>query len=477
MTIPMIISRFTGRTVLAAALVCAAGLTGCNQDKLLTVPTPDVVLPKDIVGPAALPNAYAAAIGDFGLAYAGGYGNNLDYSEGQVMISGLLSDELLNSETYTTRLELDRRATNPLNGSLLPIFQLAQRARATTELVASRYRQFDPKNPNGAEIQALSAFSYVLLAENYCNGVPISNVNADGTFSFGPQQTGQQLLLTAVAKFDSAITLARATGRSPRALNLALIGKGRALLDLNQPAQAATVVSGVPSDFIYNIESDENSGRQNNATFSFNYLEGRFSVGDREGGNGIPFVSLNDPRVPTIDNGFGFDGSTEQFVTTKYESRSAPTPLAVGTEARLIEAEDAQRTGNIAIFRAKLNDARANATTYDDGTNKTILPSPSPLAITDIPATSAGQVDLLFQERALTLYLTSHRLGDLRRLIWQYGRNSESVFPTGAYQGNNASKAGTNYGTDVNLPIPVQESNNPEYAKANKCINRSAGIT
>ena len=88
-----------------------------------------------------------------------------------------------------------------------------------------------------------------------------------------------------------------------------------------------------------------------------------------------------------------------------------------------------------------------------------------------------GQQDLLFQERALSLFLTAHRVGDLRRLIWQYGRNSESVFPTGPYEPTNTSKAGTNYGTDVNLPIPAEESNNPEFLKNPVCIDRSAGIT
>jgi len=58
--------------MLAAAL--AAGLTACNEDKLLVAPTPDVVLPKDITGPDALPAAYAAAVGDFQIGYAGGYG-------------------------------------------------------------------------------------------------------------------------------------------------------------------------------------------------------------------------------------------------------------------------------------------------------------------------------------------------------------------------------------------------------------------
>jgi hypothetical protein len=127
-----------------------------------------------------------------------------------------------------------------------------------------------------------------------------------------------------------------------------------------------------------------------------------------------------------------------------------------------------------------LNDARANALTYsaDGGDNSPALPSPPPIAASDVPATAAGRQDLLFQERALDLFLTDHRLGDMRRLIWQYGRDPNSVFPTGPYEPTNSSKAGANYGAGVNLPIPQQESNNPLFLKSNaSCIDRSAGVT
>jgi hypothetical protein len=309
--------------------------------------------------------------------------------------------------------------------------------------------------------------------------VPTSRVNDEGKFEFGAPQSAQQILTTAVAKFDSAIAAAGASGGNT-ALQLARIGKGRALLDLNQPTEAAAAVAQVPSSFNYSIQHDENTGRQNNAIFAFNYLEGRFSVGDREGTNGLPFASLNDPRMPIIDAGTGFDGETELFLTTKYPERKAPTPLALGVEARLIEAEAALRNNDQGTFLAKLNQARANALTYteDGGANSQPLDSPPPLTSADVPAGAAGQQNLLFQERAINLFLTSHRLGDLRRLIWQYNRSPAAVFPIGEYEPTNTSKAGTNFGTDVNLPIPQEESNNPLFLNSGaSCINRVAGIS
>ena len=466
-------SKRTGRFAVAAALVGAAGLAACNQDELLTVPTPDIVLPSNISGPSALPAAYAAALGDFQVAYSGSSG-----SEGQVIFSGLLSDELMDAETFPTRLQVDFRNIDLHNSSLLPIFQNAERARATAELVADRYVQYDPTNPNRAEVQSLAGFMYILFAENYCNGVPTSKVNDDGSFSYGDPQTGTQLLQAAVAKFDSAITVATAA-KSNKALYLAMIGKGRALLDLNQKAAAAAAVAGVPSNYNYSIQHDENTSRQYNGVYSFTVSSKRFTVSNKEGVNGIAFVTLNDPRVPVVRTGAGFDGATPFYRTPKYTSlagtaagyiggpRGAPVPLALGTEARLIEAENYLDLGDDVNFLASLNAARANAKTYAD--TIPVQPAPAPLTIADLGATVTSRQNLLFQERALDLYLTSHRLGDLRRLIKFYGRDPETVFPTGPYNPVGAA-AGTNYGTDVNFPIPFEEVNNPNFSG---CIDRN----
>jgi hypothetical protein len=467
MSTQMPIARFTARVLTGSMLV--AGLAACNQDTLLKAPTPDVVRPQDISGASALPTAYASAIGDFQLGYAGGYGNGLDNNEGIVQISGLLSDELINTETFNTRIEVDRRATNAINATTLQTFQDLQRSRASADLIASRFHQFLPADARGAEVQALAAYAYVLLAENYCNGVPISRLNEDGTFTYGAPLTGATLLATAIAKFDSSITVATAAGATGEtALNLARIGRGRALLDLNRVTEAAVAVAEVPSSFNYSFAHSANTGRENNATYAFNYLEQRFGVGNREGTNGVPFVELADPRVAPFDFGTGFDNATEEYLSGKYYARNAPTQLTIGSEARLIEAEAAFRAGNIATMLTKLNDARANASTYSDQFTGPIPNTLAPLTLADLGTTTGSQRQVLFQERALTLYLTSHRVGDLRRLISQYKLNAESVFPTGIYV-----KSGGVYGTAVNLPIPNEEGNNPSFLPA-ACINRSA---
>jgi hypothetical protein len=75
-------------------------------------------------------------------------------------------------------------------------------------------------------------------------------------------------------------------------------------------------------------------------------------------------------------------------------------------------------------------------------------------------------VNLLFNERARWLWLTAHRLGDMRRLIRQYGRPANTVFPTGSYFKVNFAS----YGTDVNFPIPITEKQNPNFSA---CLDRN----
>ncbi len=441
--------------------VSALALGACSTD-LLTVSDVDIVKPVSLSDKAALPNVLAASIGDFGVAYAGA--NN---SEGLNEMSGLLADEFINSESFPTRIEVDQRNTNEINATTLGTFRTIETARATTDAGAVSFAALDPTNGSRAEVLALNAFTYILLAENYCSGVPASKLNTDGTFTYGAPMTTAQLLTVAVAKFDSAITIATAAGAGT-ALNLARIGKGRALVDQKNYAAAATAVAAVPSSFRYVINHDENTGRQNNGVFSFAQNSRRFSIPDREGANGLLFrsIGLTDGRLAVRKNsargGLGFDNFTPLFVSAKYQNRSAPTPLAEGSEARLIEAEAALAANDDATFLAKLNAARAASPTY--ALAPALAPA-SPAPIDAVPATSAGKVDLLFQERAIDLFLTAHRLGDLRRLIRQYGRDAESVFPTGAY-----FKGGV-YGPDVNFPIPFEEKNNPSFTG---CLDRKA---
>jgi hypothetical protein len=288
-----------------------------------------------------------------------------------------------------------------------------------------------------------------MFAENYCSGVPFSTLDANNNIIYGEPQTREQVLQAAVAKFDSAITIATAK-QSADLLNLARVGKGRALLDLGQFAQAATAVASVPTNFQYLIRSSANSLRQNNGIWNYTANTFAFSVPDREGGNGLPYLSANDPRLEVVATGQrGFDRATPFNLQLKYPDLQSSVVLASGVEARLIEAEAGFKAGTPGPAIAKLNTLRASA-------------GMGP--VTD-PGSDAARTSLMFSERAFWMWGTSHRLGDMRRLVRQYSRPQSAVFPVGEYH------KGGEYGSDVNFPVSSDERNNPKFTG---CIDRSA---
>ena len=134
--------------------------------------------------------------------------------------------------------------------------------------------------------------------------------------------------------------------------------------------------------------------------------------------------------------------------------------IVSGVEARLIEAE-AQLAANPAGALTTLNALRAPTGAGSGG-----VAGLAPLTDAGSPLARENQ---LFRERAFWLFGRGHRVGDLRRLIREYGRAPETVFPTGAWH------KGGSYGTDVNLPIPEAERNNPNMPQSGElCMDRNA---
>src|SRR5262245_45531830 len=101
------ISRRAMRIFAVSAAMAVLPVTGCD----LNVVDPDIITPDNIDGEEDLPTVRAAALGDFALAYTGSGADGSRGVEGIVTSSGLLVDEYINSETFPTRVEIDRRST------------------------------------------------------------------------------------------------------------------------------------------------------------------------------------------------------------------------------------------------------------------------------------------------------------------------------------------------------------------------------
>jgi hypothetical protein len=298
-----------------------------------------------------------------------------------------------------------------------------------------------------------------MLADLFCSGVPLSTLDYDGDFTYHEGSTTAEVYQHAIAQFDTALILAP---DSVRVMNLARVGRGRALLNLGQYALAAQVVADVPDDFVYQFPVDWTSGRPSPnsifSTFGTSGISVGVTVADSEGENGLPYISSQDPRsavdtAPSKHNQYG----QVQYVPVKYGGRQlgvTPITVASGVEARLIEAEVALQNHDYTTWLTKLNTARA-------------LTNSSLSAISD-PGTDSARVSLLFRERAFDLFLTGQRQGDLRRMVRQEHRVQNTVYPTGRYPSPGLVPV---YGPAVTAPIPTAEYTNPLFSG---CFDRGA---
>jgi starch-binding outer membrane protein, SusD/RagB family len=431
-----------------AALLLACAVAACSTSELLDVTTPDQITPDQAgsaVGAAAL---RASAIGNFAAFYGGDYGGSF---HGVSITSGMLTDEIESARGGTEHL--DSRAQNegvqPLSTTWAFVGQsTTQTVRAIRSLkefaVEGTATEKATKATQVGHLYALQGFAYVILGENYCSGIPIANAN-----DLAPKTdilTTAQLYARAQAYFDTAAATLGTTTADQPFRNAVAVGRGRVLIDLARYDEAAAAVSAVPTNFSFAVTYSATS--VTNAVYDWMNATLNYAPADKEGGNGLDFISARDPRVTVIRNAAGAptpragqDGATH-YTQTVFATAAAPIPVATGVEARLIEAEAALQKGDAATYIAKMNDARTTVTGL------------TPLAD---PGSAVARQNLLFRERAFWFWGTAHRLGDLRRLVKYYQRGAETVFPTGPY-----FKGGA-YGTDISL-IPAQaEKNNPEF--------------
>ncbi|MDQ6831705.1 MAG: hypothetical protein M3081_22850 [Gemmatimonadota bacterium] len=454
-----------GRAACFVALAAAPALTiaSCSTDRLLEVQTPDQITVDKVNSPAGAQAQRVAALGNFSTFLGGDVSGS---GVGLNVASGMLADEIISARGGTEHI--DSRAQNDAS---FPSTAWTWVGQTSTQIIRAitALNKFPPagtvKATQIGQLYALQGYTLLITGEIYCNGVPIGS--GDDSKLGSTTYSNIDLFNKAIPQFDSALATLGAADVNLR--YLARVGKARALVALAKTASlqadlaaAAAVVkaggdgagsSAVPTNFVYNVEYSKTSIV--NAVYDWMVATPNFGPSDKEGTNGLDFVSSRDPRIPISRNTDGTpkvkagQDATPIFTTTIYPTGDAPLPLATGIEARLIEAEAALAASDPVTYLAKLNEPRLAA-------GYAALPD---------PGTSATRLDLLFRERAFWFYLTAHRVGDLRRLIRVYGRNAETVFPTGGY-----FKGGA-YGTDVNLKPSQAEQNNPNW-KA--CTDRNA---
>lgn len=457
-------ARRLRRSLGAFAVLATLPAAACSSvDNILEVTDPDIINPSDVSSPAGANAVRVGALSRFIGATSGDNGG----SSGETlwMYTGLFADEYRSGDTFNQRDQTDKRTITYENANIANGYTYAHRARVSAIQAIAALAKYAPNTPPAqvAELYLVQAYVENMLAEAFCSGVPFSVVT-DGREEYGEQLNTTETFERALAHADSGLALITGTTAADLRVRHALaVVKGRILLNLERYGDAAQAVAAVPVSFRYEHEHSQTT--RSNGAWAMNISGRRYTVSDGEGPNGIDFAGANDPRLPVCTGGdaeclvYGltnnkpFDSNlpiTQQY-QLKWPTRDARSAVVDGIEAKLILAE-AQLAGAAAgNALTTLNELRATVTGLD------------PLA--------TASVDVLFRERAFWLFGTGHRLGDLRRLVRQYDRPANTVYPVGAYF------KGGEFGTQTSLPIPQAEENNPKVGggtQADICLDTNA---
>lgn len=429
---------------LGALALALGATTGC--DNFLTAENPGAVEAAD------LNNApYANLIG---LGPVFGFQDAFDdvaYWNGQ------LTDEIVNRNNVNPFVEegqIDRRELySDMTYINAFLYAPMQRARFLSEDAVRRLTVIlgdtVGRDLRVARALAYGGLTYVTLGEMEC-ATPIDR---------SVPKTWEEMMTAAVAKFDSAITIATAaktyygtlTPAVPNSIlaadsviNFARVGAARASLNKNDKAKAIAYASAVPAGFVFYAYYTDNTTGQRNRTYE------RVTLGNNGTLVGTPFEAMAaDPRVPrstTPAARVGTPLSPSSYTSFNNALPGAPfAPITAVRIASYLEAQYiiAEAQGATAATLAFVNTRRA--------------------AGLQTPVTLTGDALLaeLRDQRSRDFYLDNHRLGDLRRYKKYY---SVDLFPKGPYPG---STTGQVYNEAIDCwPLPTNEINdNPNVPR------------
>lgn len=446
-----------------------AAIVGCDRVKaeLLAPQNPGLVDPSAINSPTAALALRVGALGRYKQLTNGNGGESI------WQYGGTLADEFKNADFATFRINADQRLTD---AAISWNYDATTQSRGFVRDAIVAMKTYDPDSAAMiGELYAELAFFEMTLADNFCNGIPLGHTE-NGLRVNGEPLTILQVYDSAANHLDTAMALsAKASDSNSVYINrLSRVLKARVLIDKDKSnaGAAAALVASVPTTYVYDMTFSTASG--SNGMWILNNSTARISVADSfdvVGGatnvikNALPFASANDPRVPVCNGDqcspkvVAEDQVTRPFyVGLLYKGQFDPLVLASGVDARLYEAEAKLQASDIAGMVTILNALRQAKPTIG------VTPVPAMTALAT-PATADAATTLLFREKAFWTFGRGQRLPDLRRLIRQYGRTQDQVFPTGLYF------KGGSYGTDVNFPVPSSEAVNPLFQG---CLDRKA---
>lgn len=416
------------------ALLVLAGVA-CRDLTALKQENPGQLSASTLYVPTNAQLLVNGAIADFECAFAR-----------YVVGSGLFADELSNAIGSVSNYNYDRRTVQTVeaygtatcgSNQQPPIYTTLSVARASADTVAAKLRGWtDAQMPTGinrtrliGQAAAYAGYSLVLMGEAMCTAA----------LNLGPELTPAQLFAEAKARFDSSVVAATAASDATT-LNFAYLGRARSLLNLKQPAAAATDAARIPASFVFNISTDGvNVRRQNFAFLTIN--QNIWSTVDASF-RGLTIGGSPDPRVAVTNTGRAGTAQGSQIWTPdKYPAITTVMPITRWAEAQYIIAEARVAASDLPGAAAAINAVRATR---------------SGLPVYVVGTTAAQVTADIVEERRRELFLEGHRLGDMRRLALPFLPAAGVAYPGG----------GGTYGDQTCFPLPEAERiNNPNIGR------------
>lgn len=462
--------NYRPRGMTAAAVVSGMLFLGaCNvNNELLQPQQPGVISPTAVTTATAADALWAGALNQWNKVMNGSPTNSGSNQEGLWNWEGLFTDEIRSVDTFSQRNDADQRNEASNDALLTAIYNAVQQARGRARDAINALLAFD-KSATGSqhvgEMYLMMGYLEMQLSAVFCNGIPFGET-VNGVPQYTPPVMDSVGSKLAISRMDSALTYLTGTDSASIYTKWAvLVTRARAQVDLGDFGGAATTVAGVPTSFQYlfhySVPTFDNEW----------WVEGpnvkRYSAGDSidVAGpilNAIPFAELNDPRVSVTNKGLVAEDGHSVLWQVNNWNRDDPIPALSGIDARLIEAEAQLRANNISGMMTILNQLRASPQVIGVYT----VPAMAALAT---PPDSISAINLFFREKALWQFGRGYRMDDLRRLVRQYGRSQDQVFPSGKFTRNGTPSG--QFGTQVAFPVPDYEQTNPNF---HGCIDTNA---
>ena len=414
------------RLAVPLVLCSTVGLSSCDAvDQLLSVEAPQAVSASDLDNPAAAGLLVKSVANEFRCTFT-------HYQ----LASGVTGPELAVAVNSASLIIWDQRihdtsgfgsqyAQSDCGDSAPALYLPLARTRWLADQVLASLEGWDvaevpDRADHIAEVAAYAGYSYILFGEAMCTVA----------FDSGPEQTTADAFELAVDRFDQSLA---AGGSDAQILNLARVGKARALLNLDRKAEAEAVAALVPADFSFELQYSNVDNATRNKVYELNERDDEVTVG--ESYRSMSFAGTPDPRVAVTDKGVTGSGTTIAIWTAdKYSGPDGPVELATWEEAQLIMAEAALEDNRPEDAVDIINALHAN------------------VGLTDFSSTDPAEIlAQIIYERAAELFLEGHHLQDLKRLNIPLDPAAGTDLPFGG-----------SYGDEICFELPAIEFlNNP----------------